>query len=137
MIPSPVSAARRMSCEAFFALAGAAASKVYAKMLVSRRNLPLIHFFPRIGAGGAHVSQTAHQRIHGGATTRLRCVLLQPLAEGRVQRRVPRLRNQPRLLNQALFRTESDVLHTAVVYTISVRFQRCESLIGWEDRKSV
>src|SRR5271170_2955851 len=120
MIPSPVSAARRISCEAFFALTGAVLSKVYAKMFVSRKNLPLIHLIPRVGAGGAYMSETAHQRIHGGPAARLCRILLQPLAEGRVQGLVLRPRYQSRLLDQGFFGTQGDVFHASIVYTVLV-----------------
>src|SRR6476660_8487377 len=52
-----------MSCEARFALAGARASKAQAKMLVSRKNLPLIHLVPGIRTARHHMSETTNQRI--------------------------------------------------------------------------
>src|SRR5690348_253191 len=120
MMPSPVSAARRTSCAAFFAFAGAWASKVYTKMLVSRKNLPLIHLVPCIGPGRPHVLQAAHQRVDRCSPASLCRILLQPLAERCVQRLVLSPRHQPRLLNQALFRAKGDVLHANTVYTIFV-----------------
>src|SRR5271165_6376309 len=123
MMPSPVSAARRMSCVAFFALAGAWASKVYTKIFVSRKNLPLIHLVPRIRPGRTHMLQAPHQSIDRCAPARLRRILLQPLAKGRVERFVLRPRHQPRLLNQAFFRAEGDVFHTDTVYTMFVLYK--------------
>src|SRR5271155_2505608 len=120
MIPSPVSAARRMSCAAFLALAGAVPSKVYTKRLVSRKNLPLIHLVPGVGASRAYMPQPPHQCIHGSSASRLRCVLLQPLTEGRIQGCMPRLGYQSRLFDQGFLRAESNVLHTEIVYTILV-----------------
>src|SRR5258708_17756971 len=127
MMPSPVSAARRMSCVAFFALAGAWASKVYTKMLVSRKNLPLIHLVPSVGPGRPHVLQAPHQRVDSCAPSCLCRILFQPLAESRVQRLVLRPCDLPCLLDQAFFRAAGDVFHAVTVYTISVCYSSRDS----------
>src|SRR5258707_3276846 len=88
------------------------------KMLVSRKNLPLIHFVRGVGSSGSHMSQAAHKRAHSRPASRLRRILLQPLAEGRIQGLMPRPRYEACLLNQALISTQSYIFHTVIVYTI-------------------
>ena len=64
--------------------------------------------------------KTSHQRIHGRASARLRRILFQPLAEGSVQRLALCPCHQPRLLDEAFIRAESNIFHARIVYTISV-----------------
>src|SRR5277367_5138498 len=89
-------------------------------MFVSRKNLALIHFVPGIRTGGAHVFEPSHEGVHARARPFLRRVLLQPLAESRVQRLMPRARHQAGLFNESFFRTQSNILHANLVYTIFV-----------------
>src|SRR5216684_1647894 len=109
------------------------------KILVSRKNLPLIHLVPGVGSVRADMAETPHQRIDSGASSRLCRILLQPLAEGRIQSLVLRPRHQTGLLDQALVRTQSYILHTVTVYTISVYLDgivdRC--LIAFNDDGSI
>jgi hypothetical protein len=73
--------------------------------------LPLSHFVAGVRTGRVYILETAHQRIDSSAASRLRRVMLQPGAEGRVQRGVPRPRDQSRPFDQSSFRTEGDFSH--------------------------
>jgi hypothetical protein len=66
------------------------------------------------------MAETAHQRIDSGASSRLGRILLQPLAEGRIQSLVPSLCHQACLLDQVLISAQSYIFHTGTVYTILV-----------------
>ncbi len=68
-----------------------------------------------------HMLKSPHQSIHRCAASRLRRILLQPLAESGIERLTPRPRYQSGLFDQALFRAEGYVFHTTIVYTKAVR----------------
>lgn len=99
-------------------------------MLVSRKNLPLIHLVSRIRTLRPDVTQPPHERVNRCSASRLRRVFLEPLAKGSIQRGVARLRYQPGLLNQRFFCAQRDVFHTGIVYTIFVCFASGVHFLG-------
>lgn len=64
--------------------------------------------------------KTAHERIHSRASAILSGVLLEPLTECRVERRMTRLGDESSLLDQILIGAQGYVFHTNLVYTIFV-----------------
>lgn len=90
------------------------------KMLVSRKNLQLIHLVPGVGSVRTERAESSHQRIDSGASSRLRRILLQPLTEGRIQSLMPSPCYEACLLDQALISTQSYIFHTVRVCTIPV-----------------
>jgi len=54
-------------------------------MLVSRKNLPLIHLVSGKRSRRTHMTQTLHKRIHGSASAGLCRVLFQPLPESSIE----------------------------------------------------
>jgi hypothetical protein len=71
------------------AFAGALASNEYTKTLVSRKNLPFIHFGPREVTAGTDMAEALHQRVYFLGAPRLRRILLQPFPKSRIQGFVP------------------------------------------------
>jgi len=71
-------------------------------MLVSRKNLALIHFFAREMAAGLDISQSAHESVKSRATASTSCVLLKPFPKCRVQSLAFRLSHEPGLFDQGL-----------------------------------
>ena len=55
--------------------------------------------------------KTAHQRVHRCPCASLRGVLLQPFAEGRIQRLVLGLGHEPGLLNQLFLGAQGYIFH--------------------------
>src|SRR5215472_10136683 len=103
-----------VDCAAFF---GEPASKEYTKIFVSRKNLPLIHLVPAEAMPRMHMLQAFHQGVEFLSVAALRGKLFQPLPEHGIQRLMPGLCQQARLLNQLFIRTQGNVLHTGTVYT--------------------
>ena len=89
-------------------------------MLVSRKNLTLIHFIPAEAVASLDMTKAPHECVHLLPIAGLSGKLQQPLPEGCVEGPALRAGNQPRLLNQVLIGAESDILHTILAYTIAV-----------------
>jgi len=66
------------------ALAGALWSNEYTKTLVSRKNLPCIHFFPAEMPAGPDMAQAFHQVVEVSPVSRSPGILQEPPAERRV-----------------------------------------------------
>ena len=89
-------------------------------MLVSRKNLPFIHFVPAEAPPRLYMFQSLHQSVELLRTPAACCKLFQPFAEHSIERLMLRFGQEPRLLNQLLIGTEGNVFHTKIVYTIFV-----------------
>ncbi len=89
-------------------------------MFVSRKNLPFIHLVPTEATPGLYMLQSLHQSVELLRAAASCCKLFQPFAEHSIERLMLRFGQQARLLNQLLICTEGNVLHTKVVYTITV-----------------
>ena len=89
-------------------------------MLVSRKNLALIHFVSGEATAGVDVTKAAHDGVHFFTVARLRGKLHQPFPEHGIERLALRARQETRLLNQVFVGAEGNILHTILVYTISV-----------------
>src|SRR5271157_327025 len=98
-----------LACAAFF---GELASKEYTKMLVSRKNLALIHLVPAEAPPRLHVPQAFHQSVELLRAAALCRKLFQPLTEHSVERLMAGFGQEARLLDQLFIRTEGDVFHT-------------------------
>src|SRR5271157_4758618 len=98
-------------------------------MLVSRKNLTLIHFIPAEVAASVDMTKASHECVHLLPIAGLSGKLQQPFPEGCVEGPALRAGHQPCLLNQVLIGTESNVLHTVSVYTRTVR-SALESSVG-------
>ena len=70
-----------------------------------------------------YVTETAHESFELAACPGARSICLKPFAKGCIQRFVLSLSYQAGLFDQMLISTESDILHTNLVYTISVYLQ--------------
>lgn len=68
-------------------------------MLVSRKNLALIHFVAREAPSGLDVGHAAHQSIKGCAAAGLGSILGEPLAESGIQSFMLRSCHQSGLLD--------------------------------------
>ena len=86
-------------------------------MFVSKKNLSLIHLVSRKMSACSYMLQPFHERIHLPGVPSLCGKLQKPFPESRVQRSALTSRHNARLFDQVLIRTESDVLHTELVYT--------------------
>ena len=118
-MPPPVSIALLISflaCAAFF---GELASKEHT-MFVSRKSLPFIHLVPTEAPPRLYMLQSLHQSVELLRAATSCCKLFQPFAEHSIERLMLRFGQQARLLDQLLIRTEGNVFHTKVVYTIVV-----------------
>src|ERR1700757_3237674 len=89
-------------------------------MLVSRKNLSLIHLVAVEPAPGFDVLKPLHQRVILCPTSRLRRKLFEPFAKGDIQGFVTGASYRPGLFDQVLIRAERNVLHTSSVYTTLV-----------------
>jgi hypothetical protein len=87
-------------------------------MLVSRKNLPLIHFVPCEAATGANVTEALHQGFVGLRFSVLRGELEKPFAEEGVEGLVLGLSQRASLFNEVLVGAESDILHEYSVHEI-------------------
>lgn len=66
------------------------------------------------------MTQAAHESVDRGPGAGLGGILLQPIAEGRIQSRVPRPGHDPGLLDETPVGAQGNVFHTGKVYTILV-----------------
>jgi len=80
-------------------------------MLVSRKNLALIHFVPGETATRVDVTKAAHQGVHFLAAARLRGELHEPFAKCGVQGLALCPRHQACLLDEVFVGTESYIFH--------------------------
>ncbi len=90
-------------------------------MFVSRKNLPFIHLVPTEAPPRLYMLQALHQGVELLRAAVSCCKLFQPFAEHSIERLMLRFGQQARSLNQLLIRTEGNVFHTKVVYTIFVQ----------------
>src|SRR5580700_1240365 len=114
-MPPRVSIALRMgllACADFF---GEFASKEYTKMLVSRKNLPLIHFVPAETPAGLHMFEAFHESVVFPRAAALRRELLEPLAEQGVKGLMLRLGQEAGLFDELFVGAERDILHAKIV----------------------
>src|SRR5215472_17575133 len=93
-------------------------------MLVSKKNLPFIHFIPGETTPRLDVAEPTHQGIVITYAARRSREMSQPFAEGCIESPVLLAGNQARLLDKVLVGTQRDVLHTDPVYTKLVLFAR-------------
>jgi len=89
-------------------------------MLVSRKNLSLIHLVAGEPASGFDVLKPLHQRVILCPTSRLRRKLFEPFAKDDIQCFVTGASYRPSLFDQVRVRAERNVPHTSSVYTILV-----------------
>src|SRR2546423_5647764 len=86
-MPSPVRSERAIQSKAIRCFRGSVGSMAYTSRLVSRKNLPFIALFARQAPTHSKIGhgrdQTLHVLTRDGRIPR---VLLQPLAEQRIQR---------------------------------------------------
>jgi len=89
-------------------------------MLVSRKNLSLIHFVAGKSAPGPDMSKALHQRVVLLVAPGLGGELLEPFAKSAIQRLTPSASDGAGPFDQILVRAQGNVLHTISVYTIFV-----------------
>jgi len=81
-------------------------------MLVSRKNLALIHLIPREAAAGIDTFQARHKSIEIARGTGAGHIVIEPLPKGDIQCGVARAGHESSLFDEVLVGTESDILHT-------------------------
>jgi hypothetical protein len=81
-------------------------------MLVSRKNLSLIHLVPREVPARINMPHVLHQSMEALSVSLACRELRKPLAKGLIQRRTLGASKRARLLNQVLVGTEGNILHT-------------------------
>src|SRR5271165_2954592 len=89
-------------------------------MLVSRKNLSLIHFVPAEAAASGDVAKSSHEGVYFLPIARLGSELQQPFSKCRVERPPLGTGHLTGLFNEVFVGTEGDVLHTKSVYTKTV-----------------
>src|SRR5260370_41984691 len=89
-------------------------------MFVEKKTLPFIPFVPSEAPPRLYMLQSLHQSVELLRAAASCCELFQPFAEHSIERLMLRFGQKTRLLNQLLICTEGNVLHTKVVYTITV-----------------
>jgi hypothetical protein len=90
-------------------------------MFVSRKNLALIHFVAGEVAPGLNIAKSVHESVECCPSASTTCILLEPLSKSRIQSLALGLGHQSSLLDQRFVGTQSNVLHTKIVYTDFVR----------------
>jgi len=85
-------------------------------MFVSKKNLSLIHLFPREMPARPHGLDPAHELIEACRVRARRCVLRQPIAEGVIQGLALVASDLAGLIDQIFVGTEGDVSHRFSVH---------------------
>jgi len=85
-------------------------------MFVSRKNLSLIHLFPREMPACPHRLDPAHELIEACRVRARRCVLRQPVAESVIQGLALVVSDLAGLIDQIFIGTEGDVSHGCSVH---------------------
>ena len=85
-------------------------------MFVSRKNLSLIHLFPREMPARPHRIDPAHELIEACRVRARRCVLRQPIAEGVIQGLALVVSDLAGLIDQIFAGAEGDVSHEYSVH---------------------
>jgi hypothetical protein len=91
-------------------------------MLVSRKNLTLIHLVPCKAPPSLHMLQPSHKRVVFLNAAGARGELRKPFAKGGIEGFMLGFSDKAGLFNQVLVSAEGDVLHTNAVYTVFVQF---------------
>jgi hypothetical protein len=104
-------------------------------MLVSRKNLSLIHLFAAEAPPRLHLLQAFHQSVELLRAAALCRELFQPIADHTMERLMPGFGQQAHLLDQLLIRTEGHIPHTQIVHTAFVLTTRPEALAVSQDRR--
>jgi hypothetical protein len=86
-------------------------------MLVSRKNLPLIHVVPGEVTARFDVPEPLHECSHLAPAACLSRKLLQPFAKSRIQRPALAASDKSSLLDKILVGTQGYVFHSGLVYT--------------------
>ena len=89
-------------------------------MFVSRKNLSLIHLFPREMPARPHRIDPAHELIEACRVGARRCVLRQPIAEGVIQGLALVASDLAGLIDQIFVGAEGNVSHECSVHEIRV-----------------
>lgn len=99
-------------------------------MLVSRKNLTLIHFVAGEVAPGLNIAKPVHESVERcppASTTR---ILLEPFSKSGIQGFALGLGHQSSLLDQRFVGTQSHVFHTKTVYTNLVQLTTFSVSVG-------
>ena len=99
-------------------------------MLVSRKNLSLIHLFPREMPARPHRLDPAHELIEACRVRARRCILRQPIAESVIQGLALVVSDLAGLIDQIFIGAEGDVSHECSVHEI--RAHRNKLLRGFQ-----
>ena len=85
-------------------------------MFVSRKNLSLIHLFPREMPARTHRIDAAHELVEACRVRARRCVLRQPIAESVVQGLALVVSDLAGLIDQIFVGAEGDISHECSVH---------------------
>lgn len=101
-------------------------------MFVSRKNLSLIHLFPREMPARPHRIDPAHELIEACRVRARRCVLRQPIAESVIQGLALVVSDLAGLIDQIFAGTEGDVSHECSVHDIRAHCKQLQLGRGFQ-----